>query len=252
MSIPKSIISKYNIVFNGKKRLYLYPLPERGLNLENTVPNTFVIGHVEITSTSWVELLALLVKFLVSVHPKNDEELLNFKTDWSKTNIFRKEKRINHEFIREGIYLNENHTAQHSIWLMIDLLDFFGEDYNNCKLIIRRHPRAEPDEVRNWVIKETKQEFETYLKNVKQLDQPKTEFVLKNIDILNKFMAKQSSAYDNLYLIDDATTFGALKPKIIEGFASSSKDYEKYKAAATKFLGYLTSFFRDNGYYNKK
>ena len=80
----------------------------------------------------------------------------------------------------------------------------------------------------------------------------KIEKVIRNIDYLNQIFAKRKSGYDDLYLFDDATMFGTMKSKFIPEFASSRPDKEKSEKLAKIYLGYLTDFYRDCGYYYKE
>lgn len=247
----QTLIDKYHIVFDGKKRRYIYPLPQKLFDLEYTSPDYLRIGGEVLTSSSWGELICKLSIYLYDNYPFFKGNLLDFKTSWSKASIFVYEKRINHVEIKEGVFANLNHTALHSCWLIIDLLEFCKININACELLIHRMPKAEPKEVRDYIRNEFKKDFRKYISRHCLLTEDKVEKAIKNIDYLNNIFSKRRSGYDDLYLFDDALMFATMKSKFLPEFAKSTNDYEKYYKIAKKYLDYLSDFYRDNGYYSK-
>lgn len=245
------IEEKYNLIIDGKRRLYNYPLPERLYNLEHTAPETLSIGGDILNASSWGELICKTVICLMSLHPKKKEELLEYKTEWSSSNIFSDKKRINHVEILSGLFVNLNHTALHYCWLVIDLLAYFNINYSACELIIHRMPKAEPVEIRDYIRKQVKEEFSVYLSRHKLFSKEKIVKVIRNIDYLNSYFSKRRSGYDDLYLFDDALMFATMKSKFIPEFASKTNDFTKYSELAKKYLDYLSDYYRDCGYYSK-
>ena len=53
--------------------------------------------------------------------------------------------------IFDNLYINTNHTAVHSVWLIQDLLDFYCVDKENVTLLIKRPPSIEPQEVKDYI-----------------------------------------------------------------------------------------------------
>lgn len=242
-------ITKYNMIIDGKRRRYVYPLPEKLFDLEYTSPDYLDIGGEHIEASSWGELIVKLTTYLLDLREEYQKRILLFVAPWTKANIFVTEKRINHVEIKPGLFVNINHTALHSCWLVIDLLEYFSIDFSVCKLVIHRFPKAEPTEVRDYYREETKKELRVYLRRSKLFSDEKIEKVIRNIDYLNQVFAKRKSGYDDLYLFDKATIFGTMKSKFIPEFASSRLDKEKSEKLAKIYLGYLTDFYRDCGYY---
>lgn len=243
---------KYNLILDGKRRKYLYPLPEKLFDLEYTAPLSLKIGNDTLYVSSWGELIVSLIQYLLPIFPKKVDDLLSYKTEWSKASIFSDTKKVNHIEIKPNLYVNLNHTALHACWLVIDLLSLFNIKYEMCELIIHRMPKAEPDEVRDSVRETVKNDLRAYLKRYKLCSDEKIEKIIKNIDYLNKIFSKRRSGYDDLYLFDDAAMFATMKSKFIPEFAKSTNDYEKNASLAKKYLDYLSDFYRDNGYYFKK
>lgn len=248
----EELFKKYNLFFDGKKRKYVYPLPEKLFDMEYTTPLSITIGNDVLKVSSWGELITELIKYLLSFYPKNVDDLLKYKTKWSNAYIFSNEKKINHVEIRPDLFVNLNHTALHSCWLVVDLLTFFNIDFSLCKLVIHRMPKAEPEEVRNFIRKNAKEDFRKYLVRYKLFSDEKIAKIIKNIDYLNNVFAKRHSGYDDLYLFDDALLFSTSKSKFIPEFAKTTNDYEKNSVLAKKYLDYLSDFYRDSGYYSKK
>lgn len=246
------LITKYIMIIDGKRRRYVYPLPEKLFDLEHTCPDYLDIGGEHIEASSWGELIVKLTTYLLDLREEYQKRILLFVAPWTKANIFVTEKRINHVEIKPGLFVNINHTALHSCWLVIDLLEYFSIDFSTCKLVIHRLPKAEPTEVRDYYREETKKELRVYLRRCKLFSDEKIEKVIRNIDYLNQVFAKRKSGYDDLYLFDDATMFGTMKSKFITEFASSRPDKEKSEKLAKIYLGYLTDFYRDCGYYYKE
>ena len=246
------VIEKYNIVFDGKHRRYVYPLPEKLFDLEFTSPEYLDIGADHLTSDSWANLVAKLASYLLDLREEYLGKILDFAAPWTKSKIFTNEKKINHVEIKPGLYININHTALHSCWLIIDMLDYFAIDFNTCKLVIHRFHKAEPQDAREYFRKQIRIEFRAYLHKNKLLSDEKIEKVFKNLDILNKAFSKRSSGYDDLFLYDDAALFGAVKCKFISEFANTRPDIENAEKLAKKYLDYLTDFYRDCGYYYKQ
>ena len=57
-------ITKYNMIIDGKRRRYVYPLPEKLFDLEHTCPDYLDIGGEHIEASSWGELIVKLTTYL--------------------------------------------------------------------------------------------------------------------------------------------------------------------------------------------
>ena len=246
------ILIKYNIVLNGKQRFYTYPLPKKLFDLEYTSPFFLHIDEEYLKASSWMELVSKLSIYLLDSKEDYYEKIMSFSPVWTKQKIFVTEKRTNYTEIKPGLFVDTNHTALHSCWLVIDLLDFFGIDFSKCTLVIHRMPKAEPKEVRDYFRDEVKKELRKYLFEKKLLAEEKIEKIMKNLDYLNQNFARRKSGFDDLFLFDNAVLFANAKSKFIREFVSSRADKEKAEKLARYYLDYLTEFYGVNGYYLKK
>ena len=234
----------------GKRRRYWYPLPEKHFDMEFTAPEHFSLEKVGFEASGWGGLLLLIAKYLSRSYPKSTEELFAFRTTWSRAEIFLPVPHVNCELVREGCYMNLNHTSLHCIWLIIDLLGFFGVEPTKCKLLMRRMPRSEPEEVREAITLEIQQGLKTYLAEKKSLSLERIQKVISNLDYANRFFHQMRSGYNNFYLIDSALMFSNMKAKFLTEY--SKKDLspgQRNTAVLKKQLGYLNEYLREKGYY---
>lgn len=82
-----------NVVFEGKKRYYIEDLTQRDYSLENTTPYQLeILGHL-IEEHSWVHLLCRVAELLLEIFPQFNENILNFRCQWSKTQMFTLEQK---------------------------------------------------------------------------------------------------------------------------------------------------------------
>lgn len=82
------VIGEYTIVFEGKKRYYVEDLTKRDYSLECATPHLLKIDDYEIQENTWVEMIRNLTAYLISTSAKSKEDIVSFKTQWSKTDIF--------------------------------------------------------------------------------------------------------------------------------------------------------------------
>ena len=247
------LLRKHGIVLDGKQRRYWYPLPDKLFDLEFTSPEYLIIGGEKLKASSWGDLLLKMVKYLLEIYPDQEKNLILFKTDWSKQLVFSQERRTNYVDMGNGFYLNTNHTSLHLVWLLIDLLGFFGVNYSVCKLLIHRMPRAESSEIKEAVTAEVKEGLKIYLARKQLISSERIEKIMKNFDYINRLFQQMKSGYNDIYLFDDASMFGLMKNRFISDFSKKDISPDKKKTAIVKrLLGYLADYYRDNGYYHKK
>lgn len=197
-------IGEYEIYIDGKKRYYYEDLSKRDYNLENTRPFLLSIDGYELSESSWVELIRNLSAYLIGIKPDYKNNILNFKVDWTKAKIFTKNKIVNSKMIDKNLYVNCNHTALHSCWLVQDLLKYFEIDLKKVKFLIFRPSGAEPEEVKEKIIEKRKEEFSLYLEISESLNEDEIEMVIYNIENeINEILRQISNSYDNFFLFDD-------------------------------------------------
>ena len=119
------LFEKYGFLTNGLNRQYFSCVTERKYNFEKTVPNQLVIvvpnewddsgvkqkgvsPHMFATN-SWLRLIESLVNYLQAKAPKQKEELLIFRTDWSRASIFSETKTINNMIKVCDLFMNVNY-----------------------------------------------------------------------------------------------------------------------------------------------
>lgn len=192
------------LIFKGIKRFYIEDLSKRDFTLENTTPHEITLFGEKIEEHAWGNMLVDVVTILLKNIEKTTEELIVFRTDWTNNQIFTTEKKTNHKPIKYGLYLNCNHTAQHSCWLIQDILTFFGVDVSEVCFIIHRAPKAEPKDVKVFIKNEFQNHFIGYICNEKGKEKAEANEIVRIVnDELNKILLKITPSYNDFFLFDD-------------------------------------------------
>lgn len=243
------IYKKYNMKFEGKRRYYVEDLSKRDYILENTTPFRIRINDFFIEDSSWGGLILGIVSHLYEMNPIDVEDLINYRTDWSKAAMFSKENRTNFRRIKDDLYVNCNHTALHSCWFIQDLLSLFGIDISNVELIIHRPPSSEPEEIKLAIETKVKKDFKNYLRLQYDKDDETSYRIISNIsDKMNPKLSEISKSYPNFFLFDDYTTYYNYAAKFLERISQSLNIPEKNKRIYQRYISYLTSFYKELGY----
>lgn len=220
-----------NVVFFKKRRYYIEDLTVRDFSLENTTPYQIKIGDTIIEEHAWVKLLCEVTKYLLKESPKTNEELLNFSCHWTKTKMFATEKKTNFKIIYEGLYLNCNHTALHSCWLLQNILDLFSIDKSSVYFLIHRPCGAEPANVKEYIEKRFIRCFLDYLMVDRNINDCDALDVIKSFEYINKLLASVSKSYTNFFLFDDNATLQNYSKKVedeIKRSECNDDDKEKF------------------------
>lgn len=237
------LYDKYNIVLKDKQRYYVESLKERDYCLECSTPYYFSHNTKVIKEKSWVNLIIKIVNYLQTNYSIDENTLLNYRTDWSKSCIFSLEKRTNFAEITNGLFVNVNHTAVHSVWLIQDLLDLYRINKMDCSLVIKRPPFCEPKEITEYVEKEMKSGFEMFLVEQKKIPKERAAKIANNISVLNKYLSKMSKAYNNFYLFDNVQYLSNYKSKFFRELPKYATFSEKQIKFCHEYLDYLTEYF---------
>ena len=192
-----------NLILEGTKRYYIEDLTCKDFSLEHTAPYKISVLGTTIEKHAWGDLNCEVVKLLINTYPKQLDELLSFRCSWTKTQMFTTTHKSNHKLIQEGLFLNCNHTALHSCWLLQELLDFFGVNKAETVFLIHRAPSAEPREIREYYEKTFKLKFKEYLCVKCGKTEEEFDSILSKIENLNRVLEKDSKSYNNLFLFDE-------------------------------------------------
>ena len=150
----ESLISLYNnVVFSGFRRNYVENLSERDYTLEGCTPYQIIINDVVLEDGSWGDILCKLATYLLDQFPEKMDSIEEFRAPWTKTAMFSSTKKTNFKPIGANLFLNCNHTALHSCWLVQDLLDYFGIKKNDVRMLIHRPSSAEKSELKQHIEK---------------------------------------------------------------------------------------------------
>lgn len=233
-----------NVVFSGKKRYYIEDLSKRDFRLENTTPYQIELFGNVIDEHSWGIMLCQIVNLLMSLFPRNENDLLSFRTEWSKATIYSLEQKTNYKAIDNNLFFNCNHTALHSCWLLQDLLDFYSIDKSMVHFLIHRPCSAEPENVKTYILKRFKNGFAVFLSQKYQLSSESADKVILNIEKhLNPMLSKVSKSYTNFFLFDDNATMYNYVKKVRELILKSGYD-DRAKKLLNMYLDFLTEYYK--------
>ncbi len=235
------------IIFERQRRYYIEDLSKRDYTLENTTPYQIdILGHV-IDEHTWIRLIQKIVELLLSIFPDFKNKIVDFQCPWSKAKMITNEPRTNYRPIADGLYVNCNHTALHSCWMIQDLLDFFGVDKSTVSFLIHRPSGAEPKHVIEYIENRFKRNYALFIQRKTNKGEEYSDKVIRLTEkYLNPKLRKVSKSYTNLFLFDDNTTLSNYVNKIREMIAVDMKLDEKAQRVLNKCLDYLVEFYRDN------
>lgn len=234
-----------NVVFEGKKRYYIEDLTERDYVLENTTPYQINILDNSIEAHAWGTMIVETTRLLLRMFPEKKKNLPNFKCEWSRAIIFSIEAKQNFKQVHEDLYVNINHTALHSCWLIQDLLDHFEINKQEVYLLIHRPCSAEPKKVKEYIENRFKSGFIEFVKIKYQRTQEYGEKVVYLTGkYLNPILKTVSKSYDNLFLFDDNPTLYNYVKKVRERLALTKLE-DKHKKVLNKYLDYLVAYYKE-------
>ena len=137
-------LAKQNHVLTiGLERRYPHNMLQKTFNWEYSTPIEVGFKDCRIVKHSWTNLLQDLVVTLTQMYPSDPFELYQFKTDWSKADVFRPEPFINCKKINKNLYLNVNFTALHAIWFIQDIFSYYKIKPEESFLVVHQAPKGE-------------------------------------------------------------------------------------------------------------
>ena len=234
------------LVFEGKKRYYFEDLSQRDYTLINTTPYLLIIEDKCFQYNSWSKLICNLSAYLLERFPEKAQQILEFKTPWCNQPMFSSTKRCNFEIVKESLFVNVNHTAVHSCWLIQDLISYFGIDVSAVTFFIHRSPAAEQPNVKCRMEDMFVNNFLDYMINIKKLSQKYAQGVIAAYkECLNKELKKTSASYDSFFLFDDkqyASNYAnELKKNVI---INNPKFNLREQAALKNYIDLLIEYYK--------
>ena len=244
----ESIESKYGIIYFGNQHYYNEDLSRRDYNLENCTPVYFRIGNDEFAETGWINLLPKVANYLIEEYDISKESLMNFKLEWSKAQVFIEKKKVNCIELTNGLHMNCNHTSLHSCWVLQDLMKFCGIHSLSCKLIIKRNPCAEHDEVKEYYKEKHKNEFRSYVLYHLNKDLKYYDSCIKALDSTEKSFKKLFPTFESLYYFDSYTYYASYVNKYIyhleQVLRLENKKLDQYKKVFKVYSDFLRKEYK--------
>jgi hypothetical protein len=234
----------YGIDYINKRHCYFLDLNSREFALDHTSPVRLEIETYRIDESSWSRLLEKVSNYLIEKYPKPKDEYLDIQFSWSKQYVFTQTKTSSTSFgpLKNGIFVNTNHTSTHLLWLIQDLLLLFGEKLDLCKLWIRKPPGIETDEVVKHYHLKAKIELKEYLASRLKYDEDKATKILSGIDKIDQLFIKFSPMQKSLLLFESKTEYSALKSKFKRKLQNEIKN-ESHLIIIEQILNVLTLYY---------
>ncbi len=244
------LFEKYGLTVAGGLHIYEVDLTKRTWDFECSTPIRFFWNNFVIRDTSWKNLFPKMADLFFEHAPISKEQAVSFVFDWGKQNLFYEtNSKSNLMPLSNGLYINCNHTATHSVWAIEDMINLFSLDVSQCRLFIHRPSFAEPAEIKDYFLKRNKSILAQHLREKYDFEDGIIDKIIQNIDYLsedylsqnNSNKKKLSKSYDNLFLIDSSDVFYNIKRSFIK--AVSAEGNEKNRKLVSLYLDYLSEVY---------
>ena len=252
------LYKKYGVLTDGLQRRYVINVMDRPYDLDfatpfelsilvpkewendSSSPNKYV--QKNFTHRAWTRILGDLVLYLLEKAPKSKEELIAFRTDWSKAAVFGDYKMFANVIpLREDLYLSINYTSTHFMWVIGDLIRFFGLEYGF--VVVHKTPEVEPREIKEAIGIIRRNEFKYYLVSRYQKSEESADKIINNIGSLNKVLARIGSTYNDFFLFDDTTALSNFKSRLLIDYRKYTSWNDHQLETAQRYLNYVTDFY---------
>ena len=244
----QALMDKYNLFFINGKRYYEFDMTTKLPILENAVPYVFKYKDIEIYETSWKHISFRILEEIDKLSPKSEEYLLNLRYWWSKTEVFSTSQHPNFTPFK-GIYLNTNHTAIHAMMSIQCLLNAYNIDPSECYFVVRRHPIAEPFEVREYFKNKTVDGFKKSM-IFRGFSEKRIETVINNFRVINQLLGMVSQGYYDFFLFDDYQNFVNYKVNVIKKTKHKFISNQKNVDAVVNTLDKLDDYYKNKSFYD--
>lgn len=243
-----TIEEKYKIHYVNGKRYYEVDMTDKEPSLENVVPYLFQYRGIQVQKGSWNRMTIGILTELDRQSPKSDEYLLSLKYYWSKTDVFSREKQTNFSPFRD-LFLNTNHTSTHALMNIQRLLEAYDVRLNECFMLVRRHPVAEPKEAQEFFTQKTRDGFLKCLQ-IRQIDGTRIIKIMKNMPAINQWLNATSKTFISFYLLDDYATFFNCQSRVLSKVAQDKgADSKTYNLIKT-YLSYFGEYIKNRDFYD--
>ena len=249
---------KYGVLTDGLQRRYVINVMDRPYYLDFATPfelsvlvpkewesdNSSTNKYVQknFIHRAWTRILEELVLYLLEKAPKPKEELLAFRTDWSKAAVFGDYKMFSNVIkLREDLYLSINYTSTHFMWVIGDLIKFFDLEYGF--VVVHKTPEVEPREIKEELGKIRREEFKDYLISKYQKSEESADKIINNIGSLNKVLTRIGTTYNDFFLFDDATALSNFKSRLLLDYRKYTSWNDHQLETAQRYLDYITCFY---------
>ena len=253
VGINQKLMKDNGVIFCNFKRFYLVDMSQRGYDYEGSTPQVLSFDDFFSDEHSWVRLIELLARYIVSRIGGDTKRMIEFRVDWSSASIFKEHPATNPREVIPGLFVNCNHTAVHSIWLIKDLLLWFRGSIDDATLLIHRPPASEPTDLQEVYSSAYKTGFKRFLIQKEGKTDIAAEKVISNIEKMNKYLPEISKVYTNWFLICDLQTFSNLKSHFTPHmrshyFTMPEKNFELFERYITYMGSYLKRCINSNSY----
>ena len=237
------LFEKYGMSLVKGRHIYEVDLTKRSWDYECATPVKFIWKTYEIDDGAWKNIVPKIAELFFEHAPIPKEKAVSFAFGWSKQKIFYETDSISNLMpLSNGLWVNCNQTATHSVWEIEDMINLFSLDMSDCRLIIHRPSSAEPQEIKDFFLQRNKSILKDHIKTKYGFDDAKIDKIINNIDYFNKkYLNRFSKSYDNLLLMDSTTTFSNYKDKLIKIVRKERN--ENNTKLVIRYMVYLTEVY---------
>ena len=210
------IYSKHSIIKDGKARYYRVDLSKRSQDLEYSSPKSIKINDYLIETNKWGILVGEIGKYLEATYNKSHLDLYDFKVEWTKSDMFSSDDRINFSKISDSLYINCNQASNETEWFLSELFAFYGIPYENIEFIVHKAHFFENSEVQEYFINETSLNFKEFLMDKKGLSDTKSNKIIDLIKSLDDNLYNMSNSNKSFLLADSSKDLSGIKSRFLK------------------------------------
>lgn len=235
---------KYGIIYVGNKHYYKMDLSTHAFDLENSTPLYLKIEGYELYENAWTNLVYEVVKYIVEEFEYSQEELLKYELEWSKAKLFTINPKANYKRLLNGLYVNCNHTALHSCWVIQDFIKFSGIALFDCMLIVQKKACSEIEEVKKYYKQKHKDEFKSYVLYSLEKDLKYYEQCIKLLDATEVSFKKEYPTFESVYYFEEYVIYNNYKITYVNYLKNKTNINSNTVNAITKSLNIYGDFLK--------